>query len=304
VKEEVTLKEYLIVKEYIEQEKGCSVKPSDHIEMDLGLDSLDKVSFQFFIQSTFGIDMDIPEMTAFKSVRELSEHISKKRNKMEVEKINWTKILKEKIDLNLPKTWFTGRAFISLSKFFFWIYFRIRGKGVQNIPDGPVIIAPNHQSFFDSLFVAAYLKNNFIKDTYFYAKEKHVKSGWMKYLASRHNIIIMDLNRDLKLSIQKMGEVLKKNKNLIIFPEGTRTLDGKLGDFKKTFAILSKELNIPVVPVSIKGAFEALPKGAIFPKPFKRIHIEFLPAILPEADTYETLTEKVYKDINVVQTGS
>jgi len=304
VKEEVTLKEYLIVKEYIEQEKGCSVKPSDHIEMDLGLDSLDKVSFQFFIQSTFGIDMDIPEMTAFKSVRELSEHISKKRNKMEVEKINWTKILKEKIDLNLPKTWFTGRAFISLSKFFFWIYFRIRGKGVQNIPDGPVIIAPNHQSFFDSLFVAAYLKNNFIKDTYFYAKEKHVKSGWMKYLASRHNIIIMDLNRDLKLSIQKMGEVLKKNKNLIIFPEGTRTLDGKLGDFKKTFAILSKELNIPVVPVSIKGAFEALPKGAIFPKPFKRIHIEFLPAILPEADTYETLTEKVYKGINVVQTGS
>ncbi len=299
---EITLKEYQIIKEYIEQEKGCKVKPSDHIEMDLGLDSLDKVSFQFFIQSTFGIDMDIPDMTGFKSVQEMSEHISKKRNKMEVEKINWTKILKEKIDLSLPKTWFSGRIFISISKFFFWIYFRIKSTGVQNIPDGPVIIAPNHQSFFDSIFVASYLRNNIIKDTYFYAKEKHVKRGWMKYLASRHNIIIMDLNRDLKLSIQKMGEVLKKNKNLIIFPEGTRTLDGKLGDFKKTFAILSKELNVPVIPVSIKGAFEALPKGAIFPKPFKRIQIEFLPAVLPETRTYKTLTEKVYQDINLIQT--
>lgn len=301
IKEEVTIREYQIIKEYIEREKGCSVKPLDHIEMDLGLDSLDKVSFQFFIQSTFGIDMDIPEMTGFKSVRELSENIAKRRNKMEVEMINWTKILKEKIDLNLSKTWFTGRAFVSISRFFFWIYFRIRGKGVKNIPDGPVIIAPNHQSFFDSMFVASYLNKRTIKDTYFYAKEKHVSKGWMKYLASRHNIIIMDLNRDLKLSIQKMGEILKKNKNLIIFPEGTRTLDGKLGDFKKTFAILSKELNVPVIPVSIKGAFDALPKGAIFPKPFKRIQVEFLPAILPAANTYETLVEKVYREIDRIQ---
>ncbi len=300
---EKTLKEYQVIKEYIEQEKGCTVKPTDHIEMDLGLDSLDKVSFQFFIQSTFGIDMDIPEMTAFKSVLELSKYISTKRNKLEIEKINWTKILKEKIDLSLPKTWFTGRAFISVSKFFFSIYFRIKGKGVQNIPDGPFILAPNHQSFFDSLFVAAYLKKGIMKNTYFYAKEKHVKRRWLKFLANRHNIIIMDINRDLKLSIQKMGEVLKKNKNIIIFPEGTRTLTGKLGDFKKTFAILSKELNIPVVPVVIKGAFEALPKGAIFPKPFKRIQIEFLPPVFPETNSYDTLTQKVYQEINSIHTG-
>jgi long-chain acyl-CoA synthetase len=298
---EISLKEYKILKEYIEQEKGIIVKPTDHIEMDLGLDSLDKVSFQFFIQSTFGINMDIPELTSFKTLQELSEHIAKTRSKMDVEKINWTKILKEKVDLSLPKTWFTGKAFVSVSKLFFSVYFRIKGEGKENIPEGPVIIAPNHQSFFDSLFVTAFLKGKQLKNTYFYAKEKHVKKRWLKFLANRHNIIVMDLNKDLKLSIQKLGELLKQKKNLIIFPEGTRTKDGKLGNFKKTFAILSKELKIPIVPVSIKGAYEALPKGAKFPRPFKKIKVKFLPPIRPEADSYDKLTEKVYKEIEEAQ---
>ena len=298
---EISLKEYKILKEYIEQEKGVTVKPTDHIEMDLGLDSLDKVSFQFFIQSTFGINMDIPELTSFKTLQELSEHIAKTRSKMDVEKINWTKILKEKVDLSLPKTWFTGKAFVSVSKLFFSVYFRIKGEGKENIPEGPVIIAPNHQSFFDSLFVTAFLKGKQLKNTYFYAKEKHVKKRWLKFLANRHNIIVMDLNKDLKLSIQKLGELLKQKKNLIIFPEGTRTKDGKLGNFKKTFAILSKELKIPIVPVSIKGAYEALPKGAKFPRPFKKIKVKFLPPIRPETDSYDKLTEKVYKEIEEAQ---
>ena len=298
---DISLKEYKILKEYIEQEKGITVKPTDHIEMDLGLDSLDKVSLQFFIQSTFGVNMDIPELTTYRSLQELSEHIAKTRSKMEVEKINWTKILKENVDLSLPKTWFTGKAFVSFSKLFFSVYFKIKGEGKENIPDGPVIIAPNHQSFFDSLFVTSFLKKNLLKDTYFYAKDKHIKKRWLKFLANRHNVVVMDLNKDLKLSIQKLGELLKQKKNLIIFPEGTRTKDGKLGNFKKTFAILSKELNVPVVPVSIKGAFDALPKGAKFPKPFKKIKVKFLPPVHPEKESYEKITEKVYDSIAAEQ---
>jgi long-chain acyl-CoA synthetase len=74
----------------------------------------------------------------------------------------------------------------------------------------------------------------------------------LKYLAHRNNVILVDVNKDLKHSIQKMAEVLKAGKNLLIFPEGTRSLNGNLGDFKQTFAILSQELNVPVVPVAIK----------------------------------------------------
>jgi long-chain acyl-CoA synthetase len=103
----------------------------------------------------------------------------------------------------------------------------------------------------------------------------------------------MDLNKELKESIQKMGEVLKNNKNLIIFPEGTRTSNGTLGSFKKTFAILSRELNIPVVPVSIRGAFEALPRGRFFPKPFSKVKVEFMAPVDPAKHDYDSLSEAV-----------
>ena len=107
----------------------------------------------------------------------------------------------------------------------------------------------------------------------------------------------MDLNHNLKESIQKMAEVLRKKRNLIIFPEGTRTKDGKMGDFKKTFAILSRELNIPVVPVTINGAFKALPKGSFFPKPFKKIKVEFHKPIFPENHSYDSLSDTVRNKI-------
>jgi long-chain acyl-CoA synthetase len=98
-----------------------------------------------------------------------------------------------------------------------------------------------------------------------------------------------------------MGEALKTNNNIMIFPEGTRTKNGELGDFKKTFAILSCELNIPIVPVSIKGAFEALPRGSRFPKPFTKVEIDFLPPVSPEGHTYDTLAQQVQNDIEMFQ---
>jgi len=151
-------------------------------------------------------------------------------------------------------------------KTFFKLYFRFNGEGVENIPVGPCIIAPNHQSFFDGLFVAAFLKRKIMRKTYFYAKRKHVNNKFLRFLANTNNVIVMDTNKDLLESIQKLAEVLKNGRNIIIFPEGTRTTTGEVGEFKKTFAILSTELNIPVVPVAIEGAFDALPHGSKFPK--------------------------------------
>ncbi len=302
-KEEVKidLKEYHVISDFIANEKNCNVRPENHIEIDLGMDSLDKVGLQVFIQSTFGVEMEENELVAFPSILALSEFIASKKTRLSIEKINWSKILKEKVHLQLPRTWFTGTIFVRMSKFFFQLYFRFKGKGLSNIPDGPCIIAPNHQSFFDGLFVASFLKQKVIRNTYFYAKEKHIKSKFLKFFANRHHIIIMDLNKDLKESIQKMGEALKKQKNLIIFPEGTRSFDGKLGEFKKTFAILSRELNIPIVPVSIKGAIDALPRGSVFPKPLKKISVEFLKPVYPEESTYDALSNIVYKSISVNQ---
>ncbi len=289
--------EFKIIAAYLESEKGRKVRPHHHLEIDLGMDSLDKVEFQAWLQQNFGVNIEPVAMTGFGDVLKLSEFVGEHKTRIEEGRINWTDILREKVNLKLPVSWFTGRWLLYSFRIFFHLYFRYRVKGHENIPEGPFILAPNHQSSFDGLFVAAYLTNQQMQRTYFYAKEKHIRQRWLKFLASRNNIIIVDLNKDLKESIQKMAEVLKQNRSLIIFPEGTRTLTGELGEFKKTFAILSSELNIPIVPVSISGAFKALPKGSRFPRPWTIINIDFLKPVFPENHTYDSLALEVKERI-------
>ncbi len=296
--EEPNDEEYAIIKKYIEDEKDVISKPTDHIEMDLAFDSLDKVGLQVFIKSSFGVDLSPEELSNFKNLKELHEYIIENNTHTKIEKINWKVILKEKVNLKLPKTWLTGTIFVKISKLFFKLYTRLKAEGLSNIPDEPCIIAPNHQSYFDGLYVASFLKHRIIKKTYFYAKEKHINKPWLKFIASKNNVIIMDLNKNLKESIQKMGEALRKNKNLIIFPEGTRTRTGDLGKFKKTFAILSRELNVPVVPVAITGAYDVMPRGSHFPKIGKKVKVNFLKPVHPDKDSsYKSIRDKVYNTI-------
>lgn len=290
--------EYQVIRDFLMKQKNADIFPDDHFEIDLGLDSLEKVSFQTFLQSSFGIEISDDIFQHHPTVEKLSNYMREKKNKLSVEVVKWAEIFKEKVELKLPDSWFTWNIFKHLTKGLFKIYFRLHGEGRENIPRGPCIFTPNHQSFLDGMFVAVFLDNKTNRNTYFYAKKKHIRKRWVKALANRHNIIISDINKELKLSLQKLAEVLKRGKNVIIFPEGSRTHNGQLNEFKKTFAILATELKVPVVPVSIKGAFEALPRGARFPRPWKKIQVKFHEPIFPNGDDdYEALINEVYDQL-------
>jgi len=295
--EQPEFEEYLIIKGFIEKQAAREIFPDDHLEIDIALDSLDQVSLLAFLHSTFGVELNREKFSKHPTVRLLAEFIREKKEKISVELINWQEILAEKVDLSLPTTWITANFFKNISRTFFRLYFKFSGQGLENIPDTPCIIAPNHQSFYDALFVASFLKNRFLNKTYFYAKQKHVQNKLLRFLADRNNIIIVDVNSGLKESIQKLAKVLKTGRNILIFPEGTRSKDGQLGDFKKLFAILSKELNVPVVPVTINGAFQALPTGSLIPRPFCPISVTFQPPVFPSGHTYESLAQKIYQHI-------
>ena len=296
--EQPDFEEYRIIQGFIEQQTTKKIHPDDHLEIDIALDSLDQVSLLAFLKSTFGVEISEDKLMTHQTVRLLAEFIKEKKKKISVELINWKEILTEKVDLKLPRTWVTVSLFKNFSKLFFSFYFKFKGEGQKNLPDTPCIIAPNHQSYYDGMFVASLLKNSFINKTYFYAKEKHVKNRLVRFFANRNNVIIVDVNSGLRESIQKLAEVLKKGNNIIIFPEGTRSLDGSLGDFKKLFAILSKELGVPVVPVTINGAFEALPPGSFIPRPFQPISVTFQQPVFAKDYTYESLTRQVYHEVN------
>jgi long-chain acyl-CoA synthetase len=294
---EPDFQEYTLIKEFLQQQKETTVRPSDHLEIDLALDSLDKVNLGVYLETNFGVKFTEAELVGFPNVVMLAESVRDKKTKLSIEAIDWGKIFKEHLDLKLPQSWFTYNFMKNSAKVFLKLYFRLKGEGLENLPEAPFILAPNHQSFFDGLFVAVFLKNKLMKQTYFYAKEKHIKNKLVRFIADKNNVIVMDLN-DLKTSLQKMAEVLKRGKNIIIFPEGTRTQNGEIGDFKKTFAILSRELNIPIVPVAISGAYNALPRGAHFPKPWKKINVKFLKPIMPENRSYDSIKEIVQTEVS------
>jgi len=218
---EPEFEEYGIIKNYLEQNKEMKIKSSFSLEYDLALDSLDKISLIVFLGNTFGVELENEDLKKFNAVSDLAEYIHEKKIKTDIESINWGEILKSRLDLKLPKSWATHSVIKILSKIILKTYFRINAEGQDKIPNGACIIAPNHQSFFDGMFVTVFLKNFQSKSTYFYAKEKHLRQKWIKFIADRHNVIIMDLNKDLKQSLQKMAEVLKRGKKIMIFPEGT-----------------------------------------------------------------------------------
>lgn len=297
--EEPDMQEYRILRDYVKKEKKLDiVRPTDHLETDLGLDSLDRVSMQEFIMQTFGAEVNADSILSYATLQKLAEHIAKAKTHMDVaEDIDWHQLLTS-VPAVVPST---PNAMLPVGAKTFkclnHLYFRLSIKGKENIPaNGPFIIAPNHESFLDGPLVTSGLSWNTIKDTYFYATDEHFNTSFKRSVASRTNVILMKMS-DLKNSILHMAQVLRAGKNLMIFPEGRRTNTGELGDFKKTFAILAKELQVPIIPVRITGAFEALPRQKSLPRPHK-ITVEYLPAIMPDVTkSYDEIAEQVKKII-------
>ena len=298
--EEPATQEYALIKEYLADMTRKIVHPGDDLELDLGLDSLDKVSLQTFIQSTFGLDIKDDVLLKHSMVASLADYVAKYKVAVNVEKGGWSALLKHcDMDFSLPRSSFLHPLLNKISSLLLKTSFRVRVKGLSNLPDGPCILAPNHQSFFDGLFVSINLKRDTLRRTYFFAKEKHFRAKWRSFMAKHNNIIIMDM-QDIKATLQRMACVLQKQSNLIIFPEGTRTRTGDLGVFKDAFAILSRELRVPVVPVAIDGAFKAWPRGHWLFRPFKRIDVHYLPPVYPDEHTYESLRDTVQESIRKV----
>lgn len=288
--------ELAFIKDILEKETNSKINIHQSFAGEIALDSLSRVTIFAQIKESFNYEVNEETLKNYSTPFTLAQFLKEKATLSKRSEMDWKYLLSIPTELKLPRTWLTFRIFKNLSFIFFKTYFRFNKSGTENIPShGPCLFVVNHQSLLDGLLVSICLKNNIMKDTYFYAKAKHVGSPFLRFLAATNNVIVVDTKMDLKLSIQKMAQALKMKKRIIIFPEGTRSHDGKLGELKKTFAILSKELQIPIVPVQISGAFEALPRGRILPNPFVKIQVSFKEIIWPKELSYEdivSLTEE------------
>jgi long-chain acyl-CoA synthetase len=289
--------EYKILKNYLTKIVNREIHPSEHIEIDLGLDSLEKVELQTFIEKTFGINISDEEFIKYETVKDLAEFIKEKKTKVEIEEINWKEVLKENIDVKFTQAKYPLKILKYILKILFKPCIKIKVDGLNNLPKPPFILAPNHQSYLDGFLIISSLDNKTLENVYFLAEEKYFLEGSLRgKIGKLFHVLSVNVNKNLKNSLQKTAMLLKEGKIVVIFPEGARTRTGELLEFKKSFAILSKELNVPVVPVAIKGAFEILPVGSKFPK-CGTVELKFLNPVYPDNLSYEEITSKTKKAI-------
>ena len=287
---------YKLLKAFVEEETGCKAKEHDHFEIDLSMDSLSKVSLLAFIENSFDILMNEEQIDELNTLEKLSSFIEKHNHNLKESKITWKEILSTKIDIKLPKPGIIHWCVNSFSKVLLSLMYRFKYKGTKNIPDEPCIIVANHRSALDALLLTYKFPRKINRNTFFFAKKKHWKNKFTQFMAKKNNIILMDINKNVRESLQEMCAVISKGKNIVIFPEGTRSKNNKLNRFKETFAILSKELNVPVVPVVISGSERAVYHNVKIPFPrfFARINVDVLKPIYPsDEQTAENLCDKV-----------
>ena len=283
-------KEFQALSDYMKKEHDLEITPDSHIEIDLGLDSLDVVEMNAFIEKTFDFSVNEDEAGGIKVIRDICEYIRVHSNAYHSESVNWGDILNERVDYKLPKSWAVG-LFRILTAPIFKFYLKLTKKGQEKISSEPRIYVLNHESFADAFALGHMFTYKQAKDVYFFAIKKHFEKPVRRFFADNGNIVLVDINKNLKESLQIAAKVLKENKSLVIFPEGARTRDGEIHDFKKFFAILSKELNIPVTVMGIKGFYESMPFGSSFPRSGS-VEIEVLGDIIPEKISVEEIVEK------------
>ena len=292
-KPEPDFEEYNKIKKYLIDIKGKDVYFDSHIEIDLGMDSLDMVEFQYFLDLNYGIKEE-NLISKYPTLLELANYIKDNRNQERIGNLDWKEILNKDTSAKLPSSSFIAVFFKFLSFIVFKTFFRVKVKGKEKIEkDKPTIFVANHQSFLDGFLFNYSVPLKVMKKTYFLATVIHFKSSIMKFMADSSNVVLVDMNKDIAEVMQILAKLLKENKNIAIYPEGTRTRDGKMDKFKKAFAILAKELNVDVQPYVISGAYELFPANKKFPRPGK-ITVEFLDKIKVENLTYDEIVNKTY----------
>jgi long-chain acyl-CoA synthetase len=274
------------LREHLSRQARRPVHARSLLDADVGLDSLGRVELAVFIEQAFGLTIPDATLAEIETVGELARFVAERAAARDAtpSHVGWSDMLAPAQASSLPTSGIWHRALVYLSRLLVRTLFRARAQGADRLPAEACIIAPNHQSFIDGLFVTAFMRPRSVLRTLFYAKEKHVRMGWLRYLAERCNVIVMKADQGILPSLQKLAAGLRRGNHVMIFPEGTRSIGGALGDFKESYAVLARELRVPVVPVVIDGAHRVLPAGGWLPRLYGKVSVTYLEPIWPRED--------------------
>ncbi len=170
------------------------------------------------------------------------------------------------LDVFRPALWLGARA-----------YFGVRFDGVQHIPaSGPLLIVPNHVMFADPVLVSIPIR----RPVYYMAWDALFRVPGFSWLIRRLRAFPVEIEAADPKATREAVRLLQAGEAVMIFPEGGRSLDGRLQRFRPGAFRLACSLGVPVLPVTIVGGHEAWPPGRMLPRP-GRLGIPYHPLITP-----------------------
>ena len=289
-----------------------TVRMEDHLEIDLGLDSLGRLELVSALEEGFGAR--IPEdalLNNLLTVKDLMVAVSlwanglKVAEKKTLEGRYWETPLTEKEAAEVPhrplspdgKTLSSGlKAFHLFLRGTSSIAFRVRLPRFEKTdkgwryetfngekalwPDGPFVIIANHGSYLDGFLISAALPDEILARTVLLGFSPIFDHPRIHRLKDPFGVISIDPDK-ASSALRVSYRMLEEGKGILVFPEGDRSHDGKIKMFRPGTAHLLGAFPCPVIPVGIIGSFEAYPRNKRFPLP-RKISLRFGFPVSPE----------------------
>ncbi len=168
-------------------------------------------------------------------------------------------------ELILHKT-LVYRAIRRSTRILFGCFFPMTVLGRENLPEtGGVMIASNHQSFLDVPFVAASVDRHVA----FVARDTLADRRWLAYVMHQCGAVLLKRGKSDRIALRAIVDRLAAGDAVVMFPEGTRTRDGALQEFRSGAVFAARIAKVPIVPAAIRGSFRAWPRERKFPRPTK-----------------------------------
>jgi long-chain acyl-CoA synthetase len=290
-----------------------TLRPTHNLELDLGLDSMQRVELLSQIEEQLGGNVEESQLAEIYTVRDLVDAVLQSAATgaggpgTRTTFAGWKAILAEEpetadvLPLVRPQR---------LSTAFWYMVSRLiqvialdrsdlRVRGIEKLPrSGPYIISSNHQSYLDPLILASILPPPVFEKVFAVGTSEIFGKGFMLRLARSLRVVVVDPDANLIPAMRAGAFGLRQGRPLILYPEGERSIDGTPKAFKKGAAILSIHMQVPIVPVAIDGFYEAWPRNKPF-QGFAPLKIVIGNPILPplESEASEGAYEKLTAEL-------
>lgn len=179
--------------------------------------------------------------------------------------------------------------------------FRLEVEGLKNIPRrGAFILACNHRSHLDPLMIAVSIS----RKLFFMAKMELFQGRFSRAIFKGLNCVELDRDGIDRSALKEGLRTLHRGRGLLVFPEGTRSKDGKLGSGKAGAAVFAFGTETSVIPTFISGSERAMPPKRHFITPAK-IKVRFGERLIPpkvvskgdRKQAYQQFTDKIMQEI-------